>query len=168
MTWSLNGNYTDQQTRTAQGVTYDRAGALGSSPDSYASGIPKLRAILAATYQEGPWSLTAQGRFIGSARLTNGPQGQAAIRSASLSPAGVLTRGDIFGLVDDNSIGAVGYLDLRGSYRIDEHFQIYGAVDNLNNATPPAIPSTSGGNGTNQMVYDAIGRAIRLGVRVMD
>ena len=33
MTWSLNGNYTDQQTRTAQGVTYDRAGALGASPD---------------------------------------------------------------------------------------------------------------------------------------
>lgn len=168
MTWSLNGNYTDQQTRTAQGVTYDRAGALGSSPDSYASGIPKLRAILAATYQEDRWSLTAQGRFIGSARLTNGPQGQAVIRSASLSLAGVLTRGDIFGLVDDNSIGAVGYLDLRGSYRIDEHFQIYGAVDNLNNAAPPAIPSTGGGNGTNQMVYDAIGRAIRIGVRVTD
>ena len=168
MTWTLNGNYTDQQTRTAQAITYDRAGALGASPDSYASGIPKLRAILAATYQEGPWSLTAQGRFIGSARLTNGPQGQAAIKSASLSPAGVLTRGDIFGLVDDNSIGAVAYLDLRGSYRIDEHFQLYGAIDNLNNAAPPAIPSTGGGNGTNQMVYDAIGRAVRIGVRVSD
>ena len=114
MTWALNGNYTDQQTRTAQGITYDRAGALGASPDVYASGIPKLRAILAATYQEGAWSLTAQGRFIGSARLTNGTEGQAAIKSASLSPAGVLTRGDIFGLVDDNSIGAVAYLDLRG------------------------------------------------------
>ena len=70
--------------------------------------------------------------------------------------------------MDDNSIGAVAYLDLRGSYRIDEHFQIYGAIDNVNNAAPPAIPSTGGGNGTNQMVYDAIGRAVRVGVRVSD
>lgn len=168
MTWSLSGNYTDQQTRTAQGVTYDRAGALGASPDNYAAGIPKLRAILADTWQEGPWSLTAQGRFIGSARLTNGPQGQAAIRSASLSPAGVLTRGDIFGLVDNNSIGAMAYLDLRASYRWTENFQIYGAIDNLLDQAPPAIPSTGGNNGTNQMVYDAIGRAVRVGVRVTE
>ena len=168
MTWTLNGNYTDQQTRTAQGITYDRAGALGGSPDVYASGIPKLRAILAATYQQDVWSLTAQGRFIGSARLTNGPEGQAAIKTASLSPAGVLARGDIFGLVDDNAIGAVAYLDMRGSYRIGEHFQLYGAIDNLTNVAPPAIPSTGGGNGTNQMIYDAIGRAIRVGVRVSD
>ena len=168
MTWSLNGNYTDQQTRTAQGITYDRAGALGASPDNYAAGIPKLRAILASTYAQGPWSLTAQGRFIGSARLTNGPQGQAAIKSASLSTAGALTRGDIFGLVDDNSIGAVAYLDLRASYRFAEHFQLYGAIDNLTDVAPPAIPSTGGGNGTNQMIYDAIGRAIRVGVRLQD
>jgi outer membrane receptor protein involved in Fe transport len=168
MTWGLTGNYTDQQTRTAQGVTYDRAGALGASPDSYAAGIPKLRAILSDTYQEGPWSVTAQGRFIGSARLTNGPQGQAAIRSASLSTAGVLTRGDIFGLVDDNSIGAVAYLDLRASWRFTENVQLYGAIDNLTDVAPPAIPGTGAANGTNQMVYDAIGRAIRIGVRFSD
>jgi outer membrane receptor protein involved in Fe transport len=168
MTWGLTGNYTDQQTRTAQGVTYDRAGALGASPDSYAAGIPKLRAILSDTYQEGPWSVTAQGRFIGSARLTNGPQGQAAIRTASLSAAGVLTRGDIFGLVDDNSIGAVAYLDLRASWRFTDNFQLYGAIDNLTDVAPPAIPGTGAANGTNQMVYDAIGRAIRIGVRVTD
>jgi len=168
LNWDLLLNYIDQQTRTAQGITYDRAGALGASPDNYAAGIPKLRAILADTYQEGPWSLTAQGRFIGSARLTNGPQGQAAIKSASLSPVGVLTRGDIFGLVDDNSIGAMAYLDLRASYRFAGHFQVYGAIDNLTDVAPPPVPSTGGNNGTNQMVYDAIGRAIRIGLRVSD
>ena len=168
MSWELNGNYTDQQTRTALGITYDRAGALGASPDTYASGIPKLRAVLAATYGEGPWSVTAQGRFIGAARLTNGPEGMAAITSASLSGTGVLTRGDIYGLVDDNNIGAVGYMDLRASYRWDAHLQIYGAIDNVTDVAPPAIVSTSGGTGTNQMVYDVLGRAIRLGVRVND
>jgi iron complex outermembrane recepter protein len=168
MTWELNGNYTDQQTRTALGITYDSAGALGASPDAYASGIPKLRAVLAATYQEGPWSLTAQGRFIGAARLTNGTEGVAGIASASLSSAGVLTRGDILGLVDDNDIGAVGYMDLRASYRWSAHLQIYGAIDNVTDVAPPQIVSTSGGTGTNQMVYDALGRAIRMGVRIND
>jgi iron complex outermembrane recepter protein len=168
MTWELNGNYTDQQTRTALGITYDSAGALGASPDAYASGIPKLRAVLAATYQEGPWSLTAQGRFIGAARLTNGTEGVAGIASSSLSSAGVLTRGDILGLVDDNDIGAVGYMDLRASYRWSAHLQIYGAIDNVTDVAPPQIVSTSGGTGTNPMVYDALGRAIRMGVRVND
>jgi iron complex outermembrane receptor protein len=166
MAWDLNGNYTDQQTRTALGVTYDRAGALGASPDAYANGIPKLRAVLAATYTQGPWSLTAQGRFIGAARLTNGPV--TGIASASLSSAGVLTRGDILGLVDDNGIPAIAYLDLRASWRFDEHVQFYGAIDNLMDTAPPQIVSTSGGTGTNQMVYDALGRAIRVGVRVND
>jgi iron complex outermembrane receptor protein len=166
MTWSLNGNYTAEQTRTALGVTYDRAGALGGSPDVYASGIPKTRAILAGTYDQGPFSVTAQTRFIGPAQLTNGTQGQAAIRSASLTPAGVLTRGDIMGLVDNNDIEAVAYLDLRASYRWTENVSLYGALDNLTDTAPPPVPSTSGGNSTNPLVYDTLGRVIRFGVRV--
>jgi iron complex outermembrane receptor protein len=168
MSWELNANYTDQQTLTSQGITYDSAGALGASPDSYASGIPKLRALLSDTYQEGPWSFTVQGRLIGAARLTNGTEGVAGIPSASLSPTGVLTGGDILGLVDDNNIGAIAYLDLRVSYRWNEHFLIYGAMDNVTDVAPPAIPSAEGGNGTNQMVYDALGRTIRVGVRLTD
>jgi outer membrane receptor protein involved in Fe transport len=165
MTWALNGNYTDQQTLTARGITYDSAGALGASPDAYAAGIPKLRAILAATYEEGPLSFTAQARVIGAARLTNGTQGISAITSASLA-SGVLTRGDILGLVDDNEIAAIAYLDFRASWRWSEHVVLYGAMDNAADVAPPQIPSTGGGTGTNQAVYDAIGRTIRFGVRI--
>ena len=168
MVWDLVGNYTDQQTRTALGITYDRAGALGTSPDAYASGVPKARTTLAASYQQDAWSFTAQGRFIGAAVLTNGAEGNARIPSASLSAGGVLTRGDILGLVDNNDIGAVAYLDFRASYRWTEYLSVYGAMDNVTNVPPPATPSTGGGNGTNQAVYDALGRAIRLGVRFND
>ncbi len=164
--WDLAGNYTDQQTRTAQGITYDRAGALGGSPDVYASGIPKLRATLAATYREGPYSLTVQGRFIGSAVLSNGTQGVAGLASASLSGAGVLTRGDIRGLVDNNAIGAVAYLDLRASWRWNEALQFYAAMDNAGNVAPPIIATTGGGNMPNTGVYDVLGRTIRFGVRL--
>ena len=166
LTWDLMGNYIDQQTRSAQGITFDRAGALGGSPDVYASGIPKVRASLAATYREGPLSLTAQTRFIGPAVLSNGTQGQPRIVSASLSPSGVLTRGDIKGLVDENGISAVAYLDLRAAYRLNDRWQVYGAVDNLNNAAPPPLPTTGAGNATNPAIYDALGRVFRLGVRL--
>ncbi|MEO8301771.1 MAG: TonB-dependent receptor, partial [Rhizomicrobium sp.] len=142
LTWDLTGNYTDQQTRTAQGITYDRAGALGGSPDVYASGIPKLRTNLSATYVQGAVSFTLQGRLIGSAVLSNGTQGVARIASASLSSGGVLTRGDIRGLVDDNAVPAIGYVDLRGSYRWNETVQFYAAMDNLGDVAPPVIPTT--------------------------
>jgi iron complex outermembrane recepter protein len=166
LTWDLTGNYTDQQTRTAQGITYDRAGALGGSPDVYASGIPKFRAILASTYSQGPLSFTAQGRFIGSAVLSNGTV--PGIASASFSPVGVLTRGSIRGLVDDNAIPAIAYFDFRASYSWNEYLSFYGAMDNVMNVDPPATPTTGGGNGTNQAVYDTLGRTIRLGVRFSD
>ena len=168
MTWDLTGNYTDQQTRTAQGITYDRAGALGGSPDVYAGGIPKLRANLSATYAEGPYSFTMQGRLIGSAVLSNGTQGVARIASASLSPGGVLARGDIRGLVDDNAIPAVGYVDLRASYRWNQTVQFYAAMDNLGDVAPPVIPTTGGGSAPNSGVYDVLGRTVRFGVRISD
>lgn len=164
LSWDGMANFTDQQTRTARGITYDRAGALGASPDVYASGIPKFRATLSATYAEGPVSFTVQERIIGGAALSNGTQGQPGIVSASLSPAGVLTRGDIRGLVDDNSIPAMAYLDLRASYRVTNNVLVYAAMDNVGNVSPPSIPSTGGNNGTNQAIYDALGRAVRLGV----
>lgn len=165
ITWDFVGTYIAQQTRTAQGITYDRAGALGTSPDNYAAGSPKLRANLAATYNEGPLSVTPQLRFIGPAVLSNGTQGQARIIPASLSGGGVLTRGAIKGLVDDNDIAARFYLDLRASWRWSEQLTVYGAIDNLNNAAPPTIASTGGGNTPNTQAYDGLGRVFRLGVR---
>jgi outer membrane receptor protein involved in Fe transport len=164
LSWELTGNYTDQQTRTAQGITYDRAGALGASPDVYASGVPKFRAVLAATYAEGPLSLTAQGRFIGSAVLSNGTQGVPGLKSASYV-GGVLTGGDIAGLVDDNSIPAIAYLDLRAAWQVSQTVALYGAMDNVTDVAPPTIATTSGASFTNTQVYDGLGRAIRFGIR---
>jgi outer membrane receptor protein involved in Fe transport len=166
LSWDLTGTYMDQQTRTALGVTYDRAGALGGTPDAYAAGIPKLKAMLAATYHQDAFSFTLQGRFVGSAVLSNGTEGQPGIISASLSSAGVLTRGDIRGLVDDNSVGAVAYLDLRASWRWTDTVQFYGAMDNAADTAPPIIATTSGGNQPNAGVYDVLGRTFRVGVRV--
>jgi len=147
--WHLLGNYTDEKTRTTLGKTYDGAGALSGDGANPLNGFtePKYRATLSATYIEGPWSLTAQTRMIGSARLVN------------TWVEGVN--------VDNNSIPWVFYGDFRGSYRWNDHILVYGAIDNAFNTPPPSIASTGGG-GTDCRVYDCIGRAYRIGVRFDD
>ena len=69
--------------------------------------------------------------------------------------------------MDNNSVPAVIYGDFRGSYRWNDHIQLYGAVDNAFNAPPPNIASTGGG-GTDCRIYDCIGRSYRIGVRFDD
>jgi outer membrane receptor protein involved in Fe transport len=159
LSWYLVGNYVDELTQTAVGVTYDSAGALGGPLAYAASGMPKLRGTLAATYTEGPWSATVQGRFLGSAVLTNGVENlPASIRRASLSPTGVLTSGVGNGdLIDNNAVDPVGYLDLRLSYQWKKGVELYGAMDNVTN-----VPRPEDGSNT---TYDPLGRVIRAGVR---
>ena len=143
------GNYIDSQDQTAAGVPkFDYAGSVG--PDSAVSGIPKFRGTASATYLEGPWQGTVQGRFIGEARLNNawGPLD-----------------------VDNNHLPFVAYMDLRLSYKWNDSIQIYGAIDNFFNTPPPLTPGTSAvqnfyDQGIRDTVYDAIGRQFRVGVRV--
>ena len=141
------GNYTDEETQTALGVVTDYAGSLGS--DSLVSGFPKFRTTLSSTYSQGPWQGTVQGRFIGTAKLNNawGPLN-----------------------VDDNSVPAVAYLDLRGAYKWTDNIQIYAAVDNVFDTPPPSIPSTQTASSflypaIRDDIYDSLGRMYRAGVR---
>jgi outer membrane receptor protein involved in Fe transport len=158
--WALRGNYTDELTQTAIGVTYDSAGSMGG-PLAYASSsLPKLRGILSATYTEGPWSGTIQGRFFGAAVLTNGVENlPASVTRASLAATGVLTQGAGNGnLIDNNDVDPVGYLDLRLSYRLNGNMSLYSAVDNATDVPRPEDGASA--------VYDVLGRTYRVGIRV--
>ena len=144
LNWHLVGNYTDEYTRTNLGLTYDGAGALsGSAP---LTGNVKFHLTLAATYNDGPWSATVQGRLLGEGALNN------------YWKSGVD--------VDNNIVPFVGYLDLRASYKWNDHIGLYGSINNFTNTPPPSIPSAVGGQGTNLQVYDGIGRMVHVGVRL--
>jgi outer membrane receptor protein involved in Fe transport len=143
----LTANYTDTQTQTAQGQTVSYAGSIG--PDSAVRGVPKFKTTLAATYSEGAWQGTIQGRFIGAAKLNNawGPLN-----------------------VDDNNVPQIAYLDLRSSYSWTKNIQIYAAMDNVFNTPPPVTAGTTNAStpydaSVRDDIYDAIGRQYRLGVR---
>jgi iron complex outermembrane recepter protein len=154
MDWHLLGNYTDEKTRTSLGLTVDGAGAVsGDGTLNPLTGFtePKLRATITATYTEGPWSLTAQTRIIGDAVLTNN----------------LLQNQSVYTSIDNNNVNAVFYGDFRGSYRWNDHVLIYTAVDNVFNTPPPNL-GTIGGGGTSCIIYDCLGRAYRIGVRLDD
>jgi iron complex outermembrane recepter protein len=161
LNWALTGNMTSQYNQSALGIDYDEAGATGTN--SYlGTGVPKWRGNLSATYNEGPWSATVQGRFLGAMRYTNGQQGISGLVLASVSASGALTAGNVYNpdQIDTNSIHPVAYLDLRGSYRLNENLNLYAALDNVTNVPPPF---TGGQGGT--AIYDYLGRNIRVGVR---
>lgn len=152
----LAGNYTDEETQTEFGVidpatgqqaTYDFAGSLSNG--SLFAGVPKLHFNLSATYNEGPWSGTVQGRYLSSAHLVNG------------WTSGVQ--------VSNNTVPQIAYLDLRGSYKWNDNIQFYASVDNALDIPPPSTVSYSPSNNayttTNPSIYDVLGRMYHAGVR---
>jgi len=92
-----------------------------------------------------------QGRFIGAAQINN-----AWVQGSS---------------VDHNDIPFYKYLDVRASYKIGDHFTVYGAVDNLTGVLPPEILFSSNigdpsfTSPIRDDIYDYLGRQWRIGVR---
>jgi outer membrane receptor protein involved in Fe transport len=117
---------------------------------------------MSANYRTGPYSVTAQVRWYGSAILNNtwntGNLATAATRWAV--PDSVF------------NVDPTAYLDLRASYDLSDTMQIYTAIDNILDIPPQMKPSTqdgiqSNGGPTHSVTqYDLLGREIRLGVRV--
>ncbi|MBU6164507.1 MAG: TonB-dependent receptor [Alphaproteobacteria bacterium] len=145
------GNYIFELRQQQLGSTFNLAGAIGAD-NLGGTGFPRARATGSLTWNKGDVSLTAQTRFIGAARLNSawGPKD-----------------------VDNNKVPAIAYVDLRGSWKVNDHIQLFATVDNLLNKAPPIVPASQAQGqsafyftGINGIIYDAIGRAYRVGARV--
>jgi len=145
------GSYILQLEQQQLGNTFKLAGAIG--PDNLGgSGFPRARFTASTTWNKGDLSFTAQTRFIGAAKLNSawGPKD-----------------------VDNNKVPAIAYVDLRGSWKFTDNIQVFATIDNLLNKAPPNVAAgpTQGQTSyyftpINGIIYDAIGRAYRAGVRV--
>lgn len=142
------GNYTTELAVKSFGVVREDLNSLRGGAD----GPLKFRATYGVNYRADRFSLGGQVRHLGKAHLNPN-----------------WTSKD----VDDNSIPAMAYLDLRASYYIDEakRFQAYVAVDNALDAGPPVIPQRSTDAfsfffaPTRTDLYDFLGRQFRFGLR---
>ena len=143
-------------TRDSAG-SLDRAGQTGSRAGTVL-GVPDYTLDGVVTYSKGPGSLTFHGRYIPSGSYNVSFIGPDDPNYAVTLPTSV----------NNNRVPGRFYLDLAATYRIGvgsgREFEVFGAINNLFDRDPPAIPS--GNLGTNQVLFDPVGRAFRIGARV--
>jgi outer membrane receptor protein involved in Fe transport len=160
---SFSANYTDELTINSPGSPIDDyAGVLGAGAPPQNSGQSKWKGLMSATYSTGPYSVTGQVRWYGSAILNN------TWNTGNLATAAARWT------VPDSvfNVDPTAYLDVRASYDVTDNLQIYTAIDNILDIPPQMKPGTqdgiqSNGGPTHSVTqYDLLGREIRLGVRV--
>jgi outer membrane receptor protein involved in Fe transport len=159
---SLYANYTDELTIASPGSPIDDyAGVLGASAPPQTAGTPKWKGSVSATYKTGPYSFTTQVRWYGSAILNN-----------TWNTGNMATAATRYAVADSVfNVDPTAYIDLRASYDWTPNWQLYAAVDNLQNIPPALVPGYSGGIQSNGgplhsvTAYDLLGREVRGGVR---
>ncbi|MCP5143372.1 MAG: TonB-dependent receptor [Gammaproteobacteria bacterium] len=111
------------------------------------------------TYNNGPFSLTVQGRYIGAGAYRRdriGPQ------DAGYDPT-------LRNTINDNRVPSRFYLNVSANYAFqlsgDRELELFGAITNLLDSDPPAAPGGNGG-ATNPVFFDVVGAAFRAGMRV--
>lgn len=138
----------------SSGVTTDFAGQTGATQGSGAYfPYADFKATGSVTYRNAGFSALVQARHIG-----------AGIHDVSR------VEGDT---IEDNSVSAVTYIDLRLGYEFDlggAEMEVFGNITNLGDANPPLTPSYSAFLGystqTNPAVYDLLGRRYTVGIKL--
>jgi iron complex outermembrane receptor protein len=143
-------NYTDKLDIIGAVDRVRRAGEVGTNLGA-AQGVPRYRALASVGYNADPVNLQFKARFLSASKI-----------EADWGPLDV----------NRNKVPAIVYLDMFAGYDLkigDGKTQIYFAVDNLLDRDPPVAVSQDNinavGTGTNVIVYDAIGRTWRVGMR---
>ena len=140
------GSYLAEHSFTDQfGNKIDSAGETGGSS------LPEWQGVLNVNYSRGPMTLAVTERYIGSGTRDNR---------------------EIEGIdIDDNTVDAAWYTNLRFSYDIEMAgtARVFLNVENLFDKDPPLAPgpfSFFGGAGhTNARLFDMLGRRYTVGVR---
>ncbi len=121
---------------------------------------PKWQANTFVTYSNGPFSGTVQVRYVGPGRLmTTSPYGGLAVAPGQ---AGYATTDP--NSVSDNHVASAWYVNLSGSYNINQNLTFFSNINNLFNKAPNIAP---GGNGypTNPVYFDTYGMTWKVGLR---
>ena len=105
---------------------------------------------MSANYKTGPYSVTAQVRWYGSAILNN------AWNTGNLATAA--TRWTVPDSV--YNVDPTAYLDLRASYDVTENCSSIAAIDNILDIPPQMKPGTSGRHPVERRSHP-LGHAIR-------
>jgi iron complex outermembrane recepter protein len=148
------GTYVSDLTTISNGglTAIDEAGVDGDG------GMPHIQATTFLTWKFRPWSFTLQNRYVGGGKFSPlyvGPQ------QAGYSPY-------LPNSINNNWVPGRFYTNLSGSYDFTlgggARLQVYGVINNLFGIIPPVDPGAA--SATNSQLFDAIGRAFTVGVRL--
>jgi iron complex outermembrane receptor protein len=162
---SLEGNYVIEQSATIDGIKQRYDDTLGPYQITSASGTPKWRASWQNTLAFGNTTLSATAYY--NAGYGEEAEDDGGIRGECTPDTPVIPYRDGVTPVRCR-VKKFVYLDLSGSYKINEHFTLYANVKNVTNAKAPYDPSTYGGNQYNPAWAGTgiIGRYYRVGAKV--
>jgi outer membrane receptor protein involved in Fe transport len=141
---------------TPGGIVVNSAGANDGN-------IPHLKVYATQSYDADNWEFHVAERWISEGKHNNNW-----IQCTPGScPVGTLANPT----VNDNHVPGIFYIDLGTSFTINEHWKVYGQIDNVFNKNAPpyyANQQNPTNDGMNPFLYDAIGRMFHVGVRVSD
>jgi len=152
----LSTIYLDLITTDSAGAT-ERAGQTGSRAGALL-GVPNYTIDATLGWSRGPLTVTAHNRYI--------PEG--GFNVAFIGPDDPDYSVTNPTSVNNNRVPGRYYLNLAASYTLGlrggRELELFGAINNALDRDPPAIPSAN--LGTNQVLFDPVGRAFKIGARV--
>ncbi|WP_249276374.1 TonB-dependent receptor domain-containing protein [Sphingomonas baiyangensis] len=149
-------NITQELTTVDSAGAVDRAGQTGLRTGTI-PGVPDYVIDGVITWTIDNFQLTGHGRYIPEGIYWTNFVGPNDPGYSITSPNSV----------DDNSVPSRFYLDFTARLNVDtadgRRFQLFGTVNNVLDRDPPSLPGPFGG--TNQILFDPVGRAFKMGAR---
>jgi iron complex outermembrane recepter protein len=140
------------------GLTIERAGVTGNNVSGGGAGLPKWQINSLVTYATGPLSLTLEGRFIDDGLFD----------ATLIGPEQAGYNVNLPNSTNTNHVASAVYVNLGARYKLPSqgtrNIELFAGIQNLLDRDPPVAPSNQGA--TNMILFDALGRAYRVGVRL--
>jgi outer membrane receptor protein involved in Fe transport len=159
--WGLPGAISLRALATHTVSFKTTSGVLGTIPVESAgvnlSNTPDWKAMFSQTWTLNRLSLSLYERWI-----SDGVYNNEYIECTTGCPVSTVTHRTI----DNNKMKGATYVDVGGSYEVNDNTTAYFKVDNLFDVDPVAAPTTNVSPGVNPYLYDTIGRMYRAGVRL--
>ncbi len=152
--WRALATYADELATASNGgkTVVDEAGIDG------VGGVPHVQASSWLSWRYQPWSVTMQNRYVGGGRFSPLYIGPGQPGYSPYLPKSI----------NDNWVPGRFYTNLSLSYDMSladaRRLEVYGVINNLFNVDPPVDPGAA--SSTNSILFDAIGRAFTVGVRL--
>jgi iron complex outermembrane receptor protein len=140
------------------GITIERAGVTGNNVSGGGAGLPKWQINSLVTYATGPLSLSVEARFINDGLFD----------STLIGPEQAGYNVNLPNSVNTNHVAGAVYVNFGARYKLPaagaNSVDLFAGIQNLLDHDPPVAPSNQGS--TNMILFDPLGRAYRVGVRM--